>query len=71
MFEGGEIINGKLLVVVDGFCLVLGVCCGISWQQQLYEQIVIIVNVSIVLFYEGCVFECFIEYGLLVMLLML
>ncbi len=44
--EGGEIINGKLLVAADGSRSALGARCGISWQQQPYEQIAIIANVS-------------------------
>ena len=32
--EGGEIINGKLLVAADGSRSALGARCGISWQQQ-------------------------------------
>ncbi len=55
--EGGEIINGKLLVAADGSRSALGARCGISWQQQPYEQIAIIANVSTALPHEGRAFE--------------
>ena len=66
--EGGEIINGKLLVAADGSRSSLGAHCGISWQQQPYEQIAIIANVSTALPHEGRAFERFTEHGPLAML---
>ena len=66
--EGGEIINGKLLVAADGSRSALGARCGISWQQQPYEQIAIIANVSTALPHEGRAFERFTEHGPLAML---
>lgn len=66
--EGGKIINGKLLVAADGSRSALGARCGISWQQQPYEQIAIIANVSTALPHEGRAFERFTEHGPLAML---
>ncbi|MDK6877386.1 2-octaprenyl-6-methoxyphenyl hydroxylase, partial [Escherichia coli] len=37
--DSGETINGKLLVAADGSRSSLGARCGISWQQQPYEQL--------------------------------
>ena len=66
--EGGKIINGKLLVAADGSRSALGARCGISWQQQPYEQLAIIANVSTALPHEGRAFERFTEHGPLAML---
>ncbi|MBX4308419.1 hypothetical protein K4G96_22710, partial [Mycobacterium tuberculosis] len=59
---------GKLLVAADGSRSALGARCGISWQQQPYEQIAIIANVSTALPHEGRAFERFTEHGPLAML---
>lgn len=66
--EGGEIINDKLLVAVDGSRSSLNAHCGINWQQQPYGQVATIANVSIVLSHEDHASECFTERGLLTML---
>lgn len=66
--EGGETISGKLLVAADGSRSSLGARCGISWQQQPYEQLAIIANVSTALPHEGRAFERFTEHGPLAML---
>ncbi len=57
--DSGETINGKLLVAADGSRSSLGARCGISWQQQPYEQLAIIANVSTALPHEGRAFERF------------
>ncbi|MDQ8574314.1 2-octaprenyl-6-methoxyphenyl hydroxylase, partial [Klebsiella aerogenes] len=66
--DSGETINGKLLVAADGSRSSLGARCGISWQQQPYEQLAIIANVSTALPHEGRAFERFTEHGPLAML---
>lgn len=44
--DSGETINGKLLVAADGSRSSLGARCGISWQQQPYEQLAIIATLA-------------------------
>ncbi len=55
-------------MAADGSRSALGARCGISWQQQPYEQIAIIANVSTALPHEGRAFERFTEHGPLAML---
>jgi 2-octaprenyl-6-methoxyphenol hydroxylase len=66
--DSGETIEGQLLVAADGSRSTLGARCGISWQQQPYEQLAIIANVSTALPIEGRAFERFTEHGPLAML---
>lgn len=46
VLDNGETLSGKLLVAADGSRSTLGARCGISWQQEPYEQLAIIANVS-------------------------
>ncbi len=55
-------------MAADGSRSSLGARCGISWQQQPYEQLAIIANVSTALPHEGRAFERFTEHGPLAML---
>lgn len=64
----GEVLHGKLLVAADGSRSTLGARCGISWQQQPYEQLAIIANVSTALPHNGRAFERFTQHGPLAML---
>lgn len=66
--DSGETIDGRLLVAADGSRSTIGARCGISWQQQPYQQLAIIANVSTALSHEGRAFERFTEHGPLAML---
>ncbi|MEN0613766.1 2-octaprenyl-6-methoxyphenyl hydroxylase [Klebsiella indica] len=66
--DNGETLNGKLLVAADGSRSTLGARCGISWQQQPYEQLAIIANVSTARPHNGQAFERFTRHGPLAML---
>ncbi|WP_308560640.1 2-octaprenyl-6-methoxyphenyl hydroxylase [uncultured Klebsiella sp.] len=66
--DNGETLNGKLLVAADGSRSTLGARCGISWQQQPYEQLAIIANVSTAQPHNGQAFERFTRHGPLAML---
>ena len=66
--DSGETIAGQLLVAADGSRSTLGARCGMSWQQQPYEQLAVIANVSTALPHEGRAFERFTEQGPLAML---
>lgn len=66
--DSGQTISGQLLVAADGSRSTLGARCGMSWQQQPYEQLAVIANVSTALPHEGRAFERFTEHGPLAML---
>lgn len=66
--DNGETLRGKLLVAADGSRSTLGARCGISWQQQPYEQLAIIANVSTAQPHNGRAFERFTPHGPLAML---
>lgn len=66
--DSGEVLHGKLLVAADGSRSTLGARCGVSWQQQSYEQLAIIANVSTAQPHSGRAFERFTQYGPLAML---
>lgn len=66
--DNGETLSGKLLVAADGSRSTLGARCGISWQQQPYEQLAIIANVSTAQPHSGRAFERFTPHGPLAML---
>lgn len=66
--DNGQTITGQLLVAADGSRSTLGARCGMSWQQQPYEQLAVIANVSTALPHEGRAFERFTEHGPLAML---
>ncbi|MDF7681410.1 2-octaprenyl-6-methoxyphenyl hydroxylase [Enterobacteriaceae bacterium ESL0689] len=66
--DNGETLSGQLLVAADGSQSALGARCGINWQQQEYEQLAIIANISTALPHQGAAFERFTEQGPLAML---
>ncbi len=66
--ESGETINGQMLVAADGSRSALGEQCGISWQQEPYQQLAVIANVTTAVPHEGRAFERFTAYGPLAML---
>jgi 2-octaprenyl-6-methoxyphenol hydroxylase len=66
--DNGKVLTGKLLVAADGSRSALGEQCGIAWQQQSYEQLAIIANVTTAVPHDGRAFERFTEHGPLAML---
>ncbi|MBV8041802.1 2-octaprenyl-6-methoxyphenyl hydroxylase [Pluralibacter sp.] len=66
--DNGDTVTGKLLVAADGSRSALAEQCGISWQQQPYEQLAVIANVTTTQPHNGRAFERFTEYGPLAML---
>jgi 2-octaprenyl-6-methoxyphenol hydroxylase len=66
--DNGTMLTGKLLVAADGSRSALGEQCGIAWQQQSYEQLAVIANVTTALSHEGRAFERFTQHGPLAML---
>jgi 2-octaprenyl-6-methoxyphenol hydroxylase len=68
MLDNGVTLSGKLLVAADGSRSALGEQCGIAWQQQPYEQLAVIANVTTAVPHDGRAFERFTEHGPLAML---
>lgn len=68
ILDNGQTLTGHLLVAADGSRSALGEQCGISWQQQPYEQLAVIANVTTAVPHEGRAFERFTEHGPLAML---
>lgn len=66
--DNGQTLTGRLLVAADGSRSALGEQCGIRWQQQPYEQLAMIANVTTAVPHEGRAFERFTEHGPLAML---
>lgn len=66
--ESGEVFNGSLLVAADGSRSALGAQCGVSWQQDPYQQTAVIANVTTAVAHQGRAFERFTPYGPLAML---
>ncbi|MCT4711419.1 2-octaprenyl-6-methoxyphenyl hydroxylase [Enterobacteriaceae bacterium H11S18] len=66
--DDGTVIDGKLLVAADGSRSALAAQCGIVWQQQDYQQIAAIANVTTALPHNNRAFERFTEHGPLAML---
>ena len=66
--DNGETLNGKLLVAADGSRSTLGEQCGIHWQQEPYNQVAVIANVTAAVAHQGRAFERFTEHGPLAML---
>lgn len=66
--ESGETLHGKLLVAADGSRSTLGEQCGITWQQEPYNQVAVIANVSTAVPHQGRAFERFTEHGPIAML---
>lgn len=68
VLDNGVTLSGKLLVAADGSRSALGEQCGIAWQQQPYEQLAVIANVTTAVSHDGRAFERFTEHGPLAML---
>ncbi|RPH25309.1 2-octaprenyl-6-methoxyphenyl hydroxylase [Buttiauxella warmboldiae] len=66
--DNGTQLEGKLLVAADGSRSPLAAQCGISWQQQDYQQIAVIANITTSQPHRGRAFERFTEHGPLAML---
>lgn len=66
--DNGETLHGKLLVAADGSRSTLGEQCGIAWQQEPYNQVAVIANVSTAVAHQGRAFERFTEHGPIAML---
>lgn len=66
--ETGETIAGRVLVAADGTRSALATACGIDWQQEPYEQLAVIANVSTAVAHNGRAFERFTAHGPLAML---
>jgi len=66
--DNGQTLKAQLLVAADGSRSALGEQCGISWQNQPYEQLAVIANVTTAVPHEGRAFERFTEHGPLAML---
>lgn len=66
--ESGETISGQMLVAADGSRSALGEQCGISWQQEPYQQVAVIANVTTAVSHQGRAFERFTANGPLAML---
>jgi 2-octaprenyl-6-methoxyphenol hydroxylase len=66
--DSGEPIEGQLLVAADGSRSPLAAQCGMTWQQQDYQQIAVIANISTSQSHNGRAFERFTEHGPLAML---
>jgi 2-octaprenyl-6-methoxyphenol hydroxylase len=68
VLDSGNTLTGKLLVAADGSRSALGEQCGIAWQQQPYQQLAAIANVTTAVPHDGRAFERFTEHGPLAML---
>ncbi len=66
--DTGERLDGQLLVAADGSRSALGAQCGIQWQQQPYQQLAVIANVTTAVAHQGRAFERFTPDGPLAML---
>lgn len=66
--DSGDTVTGRLLVAADGSRSALGEQCGICWQQQPYDQLAVIANVTTAQPHNGRAFERFTEHGPLAML---
>lgn len=66
--DGGETLSGSLLVAADGTRSALAESCGVEWQQEPYDQLAVIANVTTALPHGGRAFERFTKHGPLAML---
>ena len=64
----GEQLQGSLLVAADGSHSRTAAACGIQWQQEAYQQIAVIANVTTQLPHQGRAFERFTQNGPLALL---
>jgi 2-octaprenyl-6-methoxyphenol hydroxylase len=68
VLDNGQTLTGKLLVAADGSRSALGEQSGIAWQQQPYQQLAVIANVTTAVAHNGRAFERFTAHGPLAML---
>lgn len=66
--DNGTTLTGQLMVAADGSHSMLAESCGIQWQQQDYEQVAVIANVTTTEPHQGRAFERFTPHGPLAML---
>lgn len=66
--DSGETLQGQLLVAADGSRSPLGERCGVQWQQEPYQQLAVIANVTTAVAHQGRAFERFTPHGPLAML---
>lgn len=66
--DNGVELQGKVLVAADGTRSKLAAQCGVTWQQQSYQQIAVIANVTTSQPHNGRAFERFTEHGPIAML---
>ncbi|MFE8116889.1 2-octaprenyl-6-methoxyphenyl hydroxylase [Brenneria goodwinii] len=66
--DSGAKLTGQLLVAADGSLSSLAQSCGIRWQQQDYDQIAVIANVTTSQPHQGRAFERFTPHGPLALL---
>lgn len=66
--DNGQQLSGKLLVAADGSHSALAQACNIQWQQQDYQQIAVIANVTTSELPNGRAFERFTRNGPLALL---
>ena len=68
MLDNGDRLTAQLLVAADGTRSPLAASCGIQWQQEAYQQVAVIANVSTQIAHQGRAFERFTEHGPLALL---
>ncbi len=68
MLDNGQQLSAKLLVAADGSYSALAQACNIQWQQQDYQQIAVIANVTTSELPNGRAFERFTRNGPLALL---
>ncbi|KEA54546.1 2-octaprenyl-6-methoxyphenyl hydroxylase [Mangrovibacter sp. MFB070] len=61
-------VVGKVLVAADGTLSAVGKACGLAWQQDDYQQVAVIANVTTACSPDGRAFERFTANGPLAML---
>ncbi|CNK48030.1 2-octaprenyl-6-methoxyphenyl hydroxylase [Yersinia mollaretii] len=66
--DNGQQLSAKLLVAADGSHSTLARACNIQWQQQDYQQIAVIANVTTSELPAGRAFERFTRHGPLALL---
>ncbi|SFN07974.1 2-octaprenyl-6-methoxyphenol hydroxylase [Izhakiella capsodis] len=66
--NSGGVVNGSLIIAADGSGSAVAETCGLGWQQQPYDQVAIIANVTSTESHRGRAFERFTEHGPLALL---
>jgi 2-octaprenyl-6-methoxyphenol hydroxylase len=66
--DNGEQLCAQLLVAADGSCSPVAAACQIGWQQQDYQQVAVIANVTTSKPHQGQAFERFTVHGPLALL---